>query len=87
MVATLRGLGRQSESCSAPPQALPDLHTVAILDVRSQRATAGSASVPFAWKPAVGPRLREQDRQMVPGLPQQRCVSPCSQGSWSPRRV
>lgn len=84
MVAKLRGLGRQSESCSAPPQALPDLHTVAILDVRSQRATAGSVSVPFTWKPAMGPRLRERDRQMVPGLPQQRCLLSLQPGLLEP---
>lgn len=43
MVARLGGVGRQSESCSAPPQARPDLRTVGIMavDVGSQGAIAG----------------------------------------------
>lgn len=42
MVVRLRDTGRQAESCSAPSQTLPDLPRVGILDVRSQKAAAGS---------------------------------------------
>lgn len=64
MVASLRGVGRRLQSCSATPHTLPDLHMIGILDVKSQRATVGIMSVTLPWKPALGERA---------SLPRQHC--------------